>query len=170
MCLMFFSYANLLICSSQKHHSYELSWHTLTNECFWSRSKNSQHVFLSGLKPLGCASSIKHCCSCSKHYLKAKTKSRFWKYKLLTRSILPFKPQQSLISKRFRVFFFFFFFFSFFAVCQYLHGQTAKNAQNPTETLATQASFNTNMYILHTSFYTVLMVLVGGICFIVKTL
>ena len=31
--------------SSQKHNCYELSWHTLFQECFWSRSKNSQHVF-----------------------------------------------------------------------------------------------------------------------------
>ena len=39
---MFFSYAYFQ--RSQKHHCYELSWYTLFQECFSSRSKNSQHV------------------------------------------------------------------------------------------------------------------------------
>ena len=66
---MFFSYANFQ--HSQKHNCHEIYWHTLFPECFWSRSKNSQHVFIGSkttrlrLVPLN---PIKHSCSFFKHY------------------------------------------------------------------------------------------------------
>ena len=39
-----FSYANFQ--RSWKHHCYELSWHMLLQECFWSRSKTCSTCFI----------------------------------------------------------------------------------------------------------------------------
>ena len=53
--VMFFSYANFP--RSPKRHCYELHLDTLFQECFWSRSINSQVVFYRGIKQLSFASS-----------------------------------------------------------------------------------------------------------------
>ena len=51
---MFFSYANFQ--HSRKHNFYEIYWHTLFQECFWSRSKKLATRVLSALQSLGYAS------------------------------------------------------------------------------------------------------------------
>ena len=56
---MFFSYADFQ--HSRKHNCSDIYWHTLFQEYFWSRSKNSQHVVLNPI--------LKHSCSFFKHYL-----------------------------------------------------------------------------------------------------
>ena len=48
---MFFLYANFQ--RSQKRHCYQLHWETLFEECFWSRSLNSQVGFYEGIKARG---------------------------------------------------------------------------------------------------------------------